>query len=103
VRGTVAVAVDSIYDALLTQSGDESLIAYYAETAESFELTPDWSEAVFTIRDGARFHDGEPIKASDVVFTHDILKTKGAPRFAARFYGDIDAIEALDDRRVRIR
>jgi microcin C transport system substrate-binding protein len=103
VRGTVAEGVDSIYDSLLTHSGDESLIAYYAETAESFELSPDWQEAVFTIREGARFHDGEPIKASDVVFTHETLKTKGAPRFPARFYGDIEAIEAIDDRHVRIR
>ena len=101
-KGTPGAAVSLIYDALLTSNSDESLLAYYADTAESFEVNEDQTVAVFHMRRDAYFHDGHPITAEDVVYTHDTLAEKGAPRFRDRFYNDIESVEALDDYTVRI-
>ena len=102
VKGTPAAATSLIYDGLLTSNSDESLLAYYADLAESFEVNEDQTVAIFHMRRDAYFHDGHPITAEDVVFTHDTLAEKGAPRFRDRFYNDIQSVEALDDYTVRI-
>jgi microcin C transport system substrate-binding protein len=53
----------------------------------------------FKLREGARFSDGEPVTAEDVIFTFDILRTKGSPFYGA-YYAGIDRIEAPDPRTV---
>jgi peptide/nickel transport system substrate-binding protein len=39
--------------------------------AESYEISADGLTYTFTLRDGATFHDGSPIEASDVVYSID--------------------------------
>lgn len=99
-QGTPATGLSLIYDRLLTGNSDE-LLAYYLGAAESYTVSDDGMEMTFTLREGARFHDGHPMTADDIVFTHRVLEEDGAPRFRARFYGDLETVEALDDRTVR--
>lgn len=101
-RGTSAAGVSLIYDALISGNGDE-VRSYYLDTAERMFINEDRTLMVFDINPKARFHDGEPITAEDVVFTHKILEEEGAPRFRARFYNDVAGIEVLDERRVLFR
>ena len=42
--------------------------------AQSFELADDLKSITFTLRDGLKWSDGEPLTADDVVFTYDYLK-----------------------------
>lgn len=98
--GTEAAGVSGIYEALITGNLDE-LNTYYADVAESFVVSDDKLSIIFTMREAARFHDGHPMTAEDVAFTHQLLREKGALRFRARFYDDMESIEALDARRVR--
>jgi len=100
-RGTPAAALTLIYDSLLSSNADEGLLAYYADLAESFEIADDGSWLVVHMRPDARFHDGHPITAEDVVFTHRTLREHGAPRFRDRFYDDLAPVEAIDDHTVR--
>lgn len=100
--GTDAAGVGAINDALITTNLDE-LDTYYADVAESLEESDDKLSIIFTLREGPRFHDGRPLTAEDVAFTHQLLREKGALRFRARFYDDMDSIEALDARRVRFK
>lgn len=102
VGGDPATGLTLLYDGLISSNAEEGLLAYYADLAESFELADDRSWAIFYLRDGAYFHDGHPITAEDVVFTHEILREEGAPRFRTRFYNNIQSVEALDDHTVRI-
>ena len=101
-KGTAAAGVSLIYDALISGNGDE-VRTYYLDTAERMFINEDRTLMVFDIDPEARFHDGAPITAEDVVFTHTVLEEKGAPRFRARFYNDVAAVEALDERRVLFR
>ncbi|OWJ64317.1 extracellular solute-binding protein [Inquilinus limosus] len=98
--GTDAAGVGAINDALITANLDE-LDTYYADAAESFVISDDKLSIIFTMRDGLHFHDGHPMTAEDVAYTHQLLREKGALRFRARFYDDMASIEALDERRVR--
>lgn len=101
-KGTSAAGMDLIYDALISGNGDE-VRTYYLDTAVKMFVNDDRTLMVFDIDPAARFHDGEPITAEDVVFSHKILEEKGAPRFRARFYNDVAEIKALDERRVLFR
>lgn len=85
--------------ALMTGSGDE-LDAAYGDIAESVELADDRSWAVFTLRAEARWHDGKPITADDVVFAWNSIQEHGAP-FVKSFLRQTKGVEALDERRVR--
>ncbi len=44
--------------------------------AESREISPDGLTRTFRLIDGVKWHNGEPIKASDVKFTYDYIKEK---------------------------
>lgn len=68
--------------------------------AESYDVNEDGSVYTFHIREGALFHDGAQIKASDVVFS--IERAKDAS-FISRFVSHIDTAVAKDDLTVEIK
>ena len=49
--------------------------------AETVETPPDRAWVAFTLRAGARFHDGSPMTAADVIWTFETLRTKGHPLY----------------------
>lgn len=102
VQGSPAAGLDLLYDGLIVGNGDE-VRSYYLDVAEAMYVNDDRTLMVFDIHPDARFHDGEPILAEDVVFSHTVLEEQGAPRFKARFYDDVAEITALDERRVLFR
>ncbi len=86
-------------ETLLTGNEDEPF-TLYGLIAESVEWPADRSWVIFTLRDIARWHDGEPITPDDVVFSFNILTTEGSPQF--RFmYQNVSSVEKLDQRRVK--
>ncbi|MCG8653801.1 MAG: ABC transporter substrate-binding protein, partial [Pirellulales bacterium] len=89
----------AIYETLMTSSSDEPF-SMYGLLAEKLEYPGDRSWAIFHINPNARWHDGTPVTAHDVVFSLDVLKTKGHPQFRF-YYADIAGAEALDDQRVK--
>ena len=99
VKGNPAAGLGLLYDSLLAGNSDE-LTTYYCVVCETIEVAPDRSWSLFKMRRDAKFHDGVPITAHDVVFTFNTLMEKGAPRFRARF-GSITKAEALDDYTVK--
>src|SRR5262249_36729130 len=80
VKGSAAAAVTLIYDSLMSSSPDEASTEY-GLIAEWVSFPDDFSSATFQLRPIARFHDGKPITADDVVFSLEALK-KASPRFA---------------------
>lgn len=99
VKGTPADGMGYIYDSLLAGAQDEPF-SLYGLIAESLEVPQDRSWIIFNLRPEARFSDGKPLTAEDVVFSFDILREKGAPHYRA-YYADIDKVEALNAHRVK--
>ncbi|HSH70503.1 MAG TPA: ABC transporter substrate-binding protein, partial [Deferrisomatales bacterium] len=99
VKGEKAAGLGLIYDTLLTSSADEAFTEY-GLLAESVELPADRSWVAFTLRDGARWHDGKPVTAADVIFSFEVMREKGAPSFRF-YYGNVDRVEARGARTVR--
>ncbi|MFP4138114.1 MAG: extracellular solute-binding protein [Halomonas sp.] len=99
IRGTPAADVSKIYDTLLAGNPDEPF-SLYGLLAEGIRLDPerDWVE--FDLRPEARFQDGEPVTAEDVVFSFDVLTEQGNP-FYAGYYADVEEVTALDADTVR--
>ena len=98
VKGQAAEAPE-VFETLMTPSADEPF-SQYGLIAESVEVPADRSWVIFNLRPQARFHDGSPITADDVLFSFDILKTKGAPHYRA-YYQSVSKAEKLGDRRVK--
>lgn len=88
-----------IYDTLLTSSADEPF-SEYGLLAESVETPPDRSWVIFRLRKEARWHDGRPVTADDVLWTYETLRSKGQPFYRA-YYAAVDKAEKLDERTVR--
>lgn len=99
-KGVPAAGLDNLYDTLTVRAADEAF-SEYGLLAEKIERDPaDKSWIIFHLHPAARFSDGEPVTARDVVFTFDIVRREGDPQYRA-YYGDIKAVEALDNRRVK--
>jgi microcin C transport system substrate-binding protein len=98
-KSVPAAAIAMVWDTLCWSSRDEASTEY-GLIAESIEWPDDRSWAAFTLRPQARWHDGSPITVEDVIFTLDILKSKGAPNYAF-YYQDVLKAEKVGDRQVK--
>lgn len=100
-RGTPAVGLSNLYDTLTVSSADEPFTAY-GLVAEAIETPPDRSWVKFRLRPEARFHDGAPIRAEDVIFTFNLLREQGHPIWKF-YYADVTTVEKTGEREVTFR
>lgn len=100
-RGTPDIGVGLIYDSLMAGNPDEAT-AEYGHVAETVELPADRKGVTFELRAAARWHDGRPMTAEDVVFSFNALRTHGRPFFRA-YWADVTEVVAEGPRRVTFR
>ena len=98
-KGDAAQGLTLLYDTLMEGAGDEPSSAY-GLLAETADLALDGKSITFKLRPEARFSDGSPVTADDVVFTLDILKAEGDPSYRI-LLRDVVKAEALDKLTVR--
>jgi len=98
-KGRSASGIGLIYESLLEGSLDEASAAY-GSIAESLEIVDQNRGVVFYLRPEARWHDGKPITADDVVFSFDALKTRGHPFYRA-YWSAVMKAEALGPHQVK--
>lgn len=99
-KGVTAAGITNIYDTLTIKSDDEPF-TQYGLLAEKIEQDPaDKSWIIYHLNPKARFSDGKPVTAEDVVFSFDIIRKDGDPQYKA-YYADIAKVEALDKQRVK--
>src|SRR6266851_4526725 len=67
--------------------------------AEAWSMSEDGLAWDFTVRDGVKFHNGEPVTAADVKFSFE--RYRGAAQ--ALMHERVTAIETPDARHVRFR
>ncbi|MDQ8699310.1 extracellular solute-binding protein [Hyphomicrobium sp. LHD-15] len=98
-KGDAAQGMELTYDSLMARALDEP-DAVYGLVAETVDVAADGMSVTFKLRPEAKFADGSPLTADDVVFSFETIKAKGHPRLAFPLR-DVKAAEALDPHTVR--
>ena len=93
ITGLSAPGIGLIHDTLMKQSADEPF-SLYGLIAESIDISSDRRTVTFRINARARFSDGTPITAEDVLFSFQKLRDQGAPMYRA-YYRDVLSAETL--------
>lgn len=91
---------NNVFESLLVRSRDEPF-TLYGLLAETVETPDDRSWVEFTMNPKARWSDGEPVTADDVIFTLELLRDKGRPNYRT-WYDKITSVEKVGERGVRI-
>lgn len=99
IKGNAAMGAGSLHCTLLSFSDDEPMSAY-GYLAEKVELAPDRKSEIFTLNKNAKFSDGTPVTADDVVFSFYTLRDKGTPVYK-QYYKDVKSVEKLNDTQVK--
>lgn len=86
-----------MYESLLGDGPADVYGEQYGLLAESLEYpaTKDW--VIFHMRPEARFSDGTPVTAHDVLFSHNLLLEQGLPSYAVAVKKRIPKAEVIDD------
>ncbi len=87
-------------ESLLEGTADE-VSAEYCLLCTSLEYPESEDWVIFHINPDARFSDGTPVTAQDVVFSHFLLLDQGLPSYAEAVRALIPEAEALDDLTVK--
>ncbi len=100
IKGVAAAGVRNyLFESLMARAYDESF-SLYGLLAESVETPDDRSWVAFTLRKEARFSDGKPVTAEDVLFSHSLLRDKGRPNHRT-YYSKISKAEKTGPRTVK--
>ncbi|MEQ9693922.1 extracellular solute-binding protein [Shimia sp. SDUM112013] len=100
-KGTVPWQLRHLaYESLMGRNWDEPF-TLYGLLAESVETGPNREWVEFTLREEARFSDGTPVTVADVIWSYEVLGTRGHPRYLG-FWSKVDRIEQTGPRSVRL-
>lgn len=94
---------------LATLDENDVLQAQLAEAVPStdnglWKVFPDGRmELTFRIREGARWHDGQPLTSADLLFTAEMGRDPDVRVLSDPAYELIDSVEAVDDRTVLVK
>jgi microcin C transport system substrate-binding protein len=100
VAGMTFLGQSMIYDSLMEQTHDEpfSMYGLLAKTIEYDSEDKTW--VAFNLNEHAKWADGKPVNADDVIWTFNTMIEKGTPFFKA-YYGDVTKAEATSTSRVK--
>ena len=100
-KGTTPYGIGNLmFESLLTGNSEEPTTAY-GLLAEDVEVAADKKSATFRIHPKARFHEGSPVLAADVVHSFNTLTGKlAAPQFRT-IYAEVKGAKAVGERTVR--
>src|SRR6201994_1852830 len=88
-----------VYESLMTR-GDDEAFTLYGLLAKSVETDDARDYVTFHINPKARFSDGQPVSADDVLFSWQLLRDHGRPNHR-QYYSKVAKAEALDPLTVR--
>ncbi len=88
-----------VYESLMTR-GDDEAFTLYGLLANSVETDDARDYVTFHLNPKARFSDGQPVTAEDVLFSWALLRDHGRPGHR-EYYSKVAKAEALDPLTVR--
>ena len=108
-RGALAAGLATgfalIFDPLMIPSREEGS-THYCLLCEWVSYPPDYSSVTFKLREGAKWHDGQPVTVDDVIWSMNAVKGKdpntGLPYdpMHAQYYKNVVKGEKTGDREV---
>jgi peptide/nickel transport system substrate-binding protein len=100
VKGSPAAGVrDFQIETLMARDLDQPF-TLHGLLAETIDIADDRKSVTFALNPKARFADRSAVRAADVLFSFEVLKTKGRPNHRT-YYGKVSEAVALDERTVR--
>jgi peptide/nickel transport system substrate-binding protein len=100
VRGLAVQQIRGFVVESLMARGNDEPFTLYGLLAKSIETDDARSYATFRLDPLARFSDGQPVLAEDVLFSWALLRDKGRPNHRL-YYAKVAKAEAVDARTVR--
>jgi len=100
IKGRAAQLSTIMLESLLTGTADE-VGAAYCLLCESVEYPESRDWVIFTLRSEAKFSDGTPLTADDVLFSYEQLRDKGLSSFRTVIAQQVASAEVLDPARIR--
>src|SRR5689334_12579344 len=97
VKGNLAAGTDLIAETLTAPALDE-VSTEYGLLAESVSHPADFSSVTYRLRAQARWHDGKPVTAEDVIFSFETLK-QNSPQLGA-YYRHVVRAEKTGEREI---
>lgn len=90
-----------MYESLLGDGPADAYGEAYGLLAESLEYPPGKDWVIFHMRPEARFSDGTPVTAHDVLFSHNLLLEQGLQSYAVAVRKRIPKAEVIDDHTIK--
>ena len=90
-----------VFESLMGRNWGEPF-SLYGLLAETIDVSDDRQTFTFRLRPEARFSDGTPVTAEDIVFSMETLRDKGRPNFKS-YYSKITRAETPDGHTVIFR
>lgn len=98
VRGELDGGIGSLLHDTLMVAADDEVSTEYGLIAEAVSYPEDRSSVTYRLNPAARFQDGRPITAADVIFSFDTLKATSP--FYAFYYQNVVRAEPSGERAV---
>jgi microcin C transport system substrate-binding protein len=101
-KGRAPLLLSTLVFESLTDSSLDEPFAVYGLLADSIQVADDELSVTYHLNPRARFADGQPVTADDVVFSYTVLRSEAAIPTYRAYYRDIAQVEALDRLTVRV-
>lgn len=91
--------VDDEYDGAILKFTFDTLLSYDKElnvvpNMAEYTMSEDQKTLTFTLKEGIKWHDGEPVTAEDVAFTFNAMAD---PDYTGPRYGDVEGLKGARD------
>ncbi|EEW26980.1 extracellular solute-binding protein [Rhodobacter ferrooxidans] len=100
VKGRAGALSSVMLETVLVGTSDE-IGASYCLLCETLEYPADRSWVIFNLRPEAKFSDGTPLTAEDVVFSYETFLAKGLTDFRTVLSQQVEKVEILGPGRVK--
>lgn len=88
-----------IYNGLVKYDKNLNLVG---DLAESFSISSDGLEIIFSLRRGVKWHDGASFTSRDVLYTYRVIIDPKTPTAYSEDFKQVKRVEALDDHTVKV-
>ncbi|HEX2185817.1 MAG TPA: ABC transporter substrate-binding protein, partial [Chloroflexota bacterium] len=88
------VVIGNIHEGLLKVDENYKVVP---RLAERYEVSPDGKTWTFNLRQGVRWHDGQPFTSADVKYNFDWVRDPANAAIGQPLFQEVERVEAPDD------